>query len=48
MGWVLRLVESGAEGPSGSVDVLAIDRPGNLDDLADLGQGNSEKLTDFA
>src|SRR3954469_15716336 len=25
------------EGPVGSVDVLEIDRPGNLDDLADLG-----------
>src|SRR3954464_1572144 len=35
MGWVLRLVE--VEGPLGSVDVLEIDRPGNLDDLADLG-----------
>src|SRR3954471_19061251 len=35
MGWVLRLVET--EGPLGSVDVLEIDRPGNLDDLADLG-----------
>ena len=37
MGWVLRLVETGVEGPLGSVDVLEIDRPGNLDDLADLG-----------
>src|SRR3954465_15721701 len=37
MGWVLRLVETGIEGPLGSVDVLEIDRPGNLDDLADLG-----------
>src|SRR3954449_10023977 len=35
MGWGLRLVE--VEGPSGSVDVLEIDRPGNLDDLADPG-----------
>src|SRR3954470_2237385 len=35
MGWVLRLVE--VEGPLGSVDMLEIDRPGNLDDLADLG-----------
>src|SRR3954469_12866183 len=35
MGGVLRLVE--VEGPLGSVDVLEIDRPGNLDDLADLG-----------
>jgi len=37
MGWVLRLVETGVEGPLDSVDVLEIDRPGNLDDLADLG-----------
>src|SRR3954465_8107404 len=37
MGGVLRLVEAGVEGPLGSVDVLEIDRPGNLDDLADLG-----------
>src|SRR3712207_5416791 len=37
MGWVLRLVESGVEGPSSSVDVMEIDRPGNLDDLVDLG-----------
>ena len=33
----MRLVETGVEGPLGSVDVLEIDRPGNLDDLADLG-----------
>src|SRR3954447_14484882 len=37
MGWILRLVETGVEGPLGSVDVLEIDRPGNLDGLADLG-----------
>jgi hypothetical protein len=37
MGWVLRLVESGVEEPSGSVDVLEIDRPGDLGDLANLG-----------
>src|SRR4051812_2428451 len=37
MGWVLRLVETGVEGPLGSVDELEIDHPGNLDDLADLG-----------
>src|SRR5690349_71661 len=37
MGWVLRLVESGTEGSSGSVDVLEIDRPGDLGDLANLG-----------
>jgi hypothetical protein len=37
MGWVLRLVESGVEGPSGSLDVLEIDRPGDLRNLANLG-----------
>src|SRR5690242_1863977 len=37
MGWVLRLVESGMDGSSRSVDVLEIDCPGDLGDLADLG-----------
>jgi hypothetical protein len=37
MGWVLRLVETGVEGSSRSVDVMAIDRPGDLSDIADLG-----------
>ncbi len=37
MGWVLRLVETGVEGPGKSVDVLEIIRPGDLGDLADLG-----------
>jgi hypothetical protein len=37
MGWVLRLVESGVEGSPGSVDVLGIDRPGDLRNLANLG-----------
>src|SRR3954451_15395243 len=35
MGWVLRLVE--VDGSSRSVDVMAIDRPGDLGDIADLG-----------
>jgi len=30
MGWVLRLVETGVDGSSRSVDVLAIDRPDDL------------------
>jgi hypothetical protein len=30
------LVECGVEGPSGSVDVLEIDRPGDLGDFAVL------------
>ena len=37
MGWVLRLVESGVEGSSGGVDVLEIERSGDLNDLANLG-----------
>ena len=37
MGWVLRLVETGVEGSSRSVDVMAIDCPGDLSDIADLG-----------
>jgi hypothetical protein len=37
MGWVLRLVETGVEGSGRSVDVMAIDRPGDLGDMADLG-----------
>ena len=37
MGWVLRLVETGVEGSSRSVDVMVIDRPGDLGDIAALG-----------
>src|SRR5215217_317120 len=37
MGWVLRLVETGADGSGRSVDVMAIDCPGDLSDIADLG-----------
>src|SRR5688572_3009506 len=37
MGWVLRLVETGVDGSSRSVDVLEIICPGDLDDLAALG-----------
>jgi hypothetical protein len=37
MGWVLRLVETGVEGSSRSVDVMVIDRPGELGDVAALG-----------
>src|SRR5690349_2474869 len=42
MGWVLRLVESGTDGSSGSVDALEIDRPGDLSDLAALGLRHAE------
>jgi hypothetical protein len=37
MGWVLRLVETGVEGLDRSVDVMAIERPGDLADIAALG-----------
>ena len=37
MGWVLRLVETGTDGSSRSVDVMVIDRPGDLGDIAALG-----------
>src|SRR3954471_6457842 len=37
MGWVLRLVETGVEGSGRSVDVMMIDRPGDLGDIAALG-----------
>jgi hypothetical protein len=37
MGWVLRLVESGIDGPPRSVEVMKINRPCDLGDLADLG-----------
>src|SRR4051812_23876941 len=42
MVWVLRLVESGVEGSSGSVDVLEIERSGDLGDLANLGLSHAE------
>src|SRR3954452_22436219 len=37
MGWVLRLVETGVEGSSRSIDVMEISRPGDLDDITALG-----------
>lgn len=42
MGWVLRLVETGIEGRRCSVDVMTIDRPGDLGNLADLGLTHAE------
>src|SRR4051812_8447234 len=42
MGWILRLVENGTDGSSCSVDVLKIDRPGDLGDLAALGLTHAE------
>jgi hypothetical protein len=37
MAWVLRLVETGADGEGRSIDVLEISRPDTLHDIADLG-----------
>src|SRR3954452_3053976 len=37
MEWVLRLAETGVDGASRSVDVIAIDRPGNPGDVAAPG-----------
>jgi hypothetical protein len=42
MGWVLRLVESGVGDAPHSVDVLEIDRPRDLGDLANLGLTQAE------
>ena len=37
MGWVLRLVENGADGQASSLDVMEIGRPDSLRDVVDLG-----------
>ena len=37
MGWVLRLVETGIAGQARSTDVLEINRPDHLGNIADLG-----------
>ena len=37
MGWVLRLVETGAEGSGRSVDVMELDRRRDLGEISDLG-----------
>ena len=37
MAWVLQLVETGADGQAGSLDVFEISRPNNLCDIANLG-----------
>ena len=42
MGWVLRLVENETDNPPRSVDVLTIERPGDLSDLAALGLTQAE------
>ena len=40
--WILRLVETGAEGEGQSTDVMEIDRPDDLGDIATLGLTLSE------
>ena len=37
MAWMLRLVQTGAEGEGPCMDVLEINRPGDLGDIANLG-----------
>jgi len=37
VGWMLRLVKTGVEGEGSCTDVLEIDRPGDLGDIASLG-----------
>ena len=37
MAWILRLVETGAEGEGQARDVIEIDRPGGLRDIGTLG-----------
>ena len=37
MAWVLRLVKIDADGEGQATDVMAIERPGDLADIADLG-----------
>src|SRR5438309_1261542 len=37
MGWVLRVVETGGDGRTRSVDVMEISRPNDLRDIANLG-----------
>ena len=42
MAWILRLVEIGTEGEGRSLDVMGINRPGTLADIADLGLRQDE------
>ena len=37
MAWMLRLIETGADGHGRGIDVLEISRPDTLRDIADLG-----------
>jgi len=40
--WMLRLVKTGAEGEGPCTDVMEINRPGDLGDIANLGLTLSE------
>jgi hypothetical protein len=42
MGWVLRLVETGTGGAAQGVDVIEINRPGDLSDVTNLGLALAE------
>ena len=42
MGWIVRLVETGASGRRCSVDVMEIDRPGDLGEIGNLGLSLAE------
>jgi hypothetical protein len=42
MAWIVRLVKIGAGGEEQATDVLKIDRPGDLDDAANLGLTSAE------
>jgi hypothetical protein len=42
VGWILRLVKTGAEGDGQSTDVMEINKPDDLSDIADLGLSLAE------
>ena len=42
MAWILRLVKTGAEGDGQSTDVMEINKPDDLGNIADLGLSLAE------
>ena len=42
MGWIVRLVETGGSGRRRSVDVMEIERPGDLGEIGNLGLSLAE------
>ena len=42
MGWILRLVKTGAEGDGKGMDIMEINKPDDLSDIADLGLSLAE------